>query len=287
MMHRTRNFAVSRRRALLALVVWAVLAVQSGCGQTVALLKVSHVQELRSIQGEFNQAATLENQGRLDQSAGAAITTSAQVTTSYRSVLAGLEELLSKHAEQLKADELLGTTYVLKALTEWRLSEYEAAMATIGQIDGQDLTLQPRDKAIVKSFRGLIMNDQAYNHMQAKSAKYADIKTLLSTAISSFQEGIASLPQNHSMRMYLVIAQLGAVKNWVDLSGEPKRYSSDGAALDPEKETGEICAAFKPVLATFKNEMELAKSRDAESGASLEARWSRTLQVQTMASACP
>jgi len=264
--------------------VFIVVAVLGACGQSVA---INHIRELRTIQVEFNQAATLDNQEHLAQSPSQAIAIGAQVTASYRAVLAGLTDLLANSAAQLQADHLLGTTYVLKALTEWRLGDYNAAIATVSKLEEPGMVLQARDEAIVRSFRGLIMNDQAYDHMQAKSATYAEIKDLLQASITAFQNGIDALPPDHGMRMYLVLAQLGAIKNWVDLSGEPKRYSSDGVGPKPGAEIGEICTAFKPVLATYQSEMALAKTRDADAGARLAGQWNRALQVDTIAAACP
>ena len=288
-MYTTRFLALSRRAAtVLSTLALALLLGNAGCGkQAIAILKINHVQELRSIQDDFNQAALLENQEGGNQSPQSAITMGAQATASYRSVLASLNKLLVMSLEPLKADNLLGNVYVLKALTEWRLGEFNAAMATIAKTEDKDISLQPRDKAIATAFRGLIMNDQAYHHMQNKSATYAEIRTLILTALSAFHDGIATLPRNHGMRFYLSLAQMGSIKNWIDLSGEPKRFSSDGAGPGTATETEAICVAFKPILATYKSEIDRSKARDAAIGARLEAQWNHALHIEVLIAACP
>ncbi len=232
-----------------------LIFVLSGC--------VSHIQTLRDAQDEFNRAASLENALKVDPNQGDVVTL-VNINASYRLSLKILSDLISEKRADLEKDNLIGVAYTLKALTEWRLGEYQAALGTIRIVkEYPDNTLLPRDKAMVEALRGLIKNDQAYIRMAARDYPYEDIKTLLKDSLGDVDKGLGIPGAGENLRLYLLMAKLAVLKNWLDLKGDrgiPKPVSFNEAA-----EKQEWCEHAKPVWDHFVNEINRLGTQEAVS----------------------
>jgi len=233
---------------------------------------VSHIQTLRDAQEEFNRAASLENALKMDPRQGD-VATLGNIHASYRLSLKILSDLIVENRTDLEKDNLIGVAYTLKALTEWRLGEYQAALGTVRVVkDYPDNTLLPRDKAMAEALRGLIKNDQAYAHMVARNYSYGDIKTLLNESLGDMDKGLAVPGAGENLRLYLVMAKLSGLKNWLDLKGDrgfPKPASFNEAA-----EKQEWCEQAKPVWNHFGTEINRLGTQEA---VSLEQIWANRL----------
>jgi len=233
---------------------------------------VSHIQTLRDAQEEFNRAASLENALKMDPRQGD-VATLGNIHASYRLSLKILSDLIVENRTDLEKDNLIGVAYTLKALTEWRLGEYQAALGTVRVVkDYPDNTLLPRDKAMAEALRGLIKNDQAYAHMVARNYSYGDIKTLLNESLGDMDKGLAVPGAGENLRLYLLMAKLSALKNWLDLKGDrgfPKPASFNEAA-----EKQEWCEQAKPVWNHFATEINRLGTQEA---VSLEQIWANRL----------
>jgi len=226
---------------------------------------VSHVKKLRQIQEQFNSAASLENQLKTDPlSADARILFSGESNASYRLVLEDITKLIDAKGDALQTDKLLGSAYTLKALTEWRLGEYDAAVKTSSVVTDENINLFPRDRALITALRGLIKNDQGFSHMMKKDHAYKDLKTLFVESVHDINEGRLAVPQENSIRTYLTMGKLAALKNWLDLFGNPNQFAlAVPADLSKADEQKEWCNAAKTVWEVFVQEMDLLGTPEA------------------------
>ena len=249
---------------LKGVLILLFVVLMSGC--------VSHIQTLRDAQDEFNRAAFIENAIKMDPKQGDVVTLG-NINASYRLSLKILSDLIREKRADLEKDNLVGVAYTLKALTEWRLGEYEAALTTIRIVKEYPAnTLLPRDTAMVEALRGLIKNDQAYAHMVARDYSYGDIKTLLNESLGDMDKGLAVPGAGENLRLYLLMAKLSVLKNWLDLKGErgiPKPASFNEAA-----EKQEWCEQAKPVWNHFVAEINRLGTQEA---VSLEQGWANRL----------
>ncbi len=241
-------------RLILAIVLVFIL---SGC--------VSHIKELREAQREFNQAARLENQLRLNPLNPDALTIKGQADASYLLTLKTINRLLDSEKDALVRDNLIGTAYTLKALAEWRLKRYSDAMRTVSLVtEKYGKGLFPRDRAIIVAIKGLIMNDQAYMHMIKKDYGYERILNLLKASINSIKEAIAITPAEHDLILYLRLSELAVLKNWKDLRGEPEYRVLRPEGFVPGEELKRWCAVAVPVWERFTKEVKTTGGADAE-----------------------
>jgi hypothetical protein len=175
-----------RVNSSIVLPVLFIIIFISGC--------VSHVKELRDAQDHFNTAASIENQVKTGDVSGERIVLKARANTSYHLALNTASDLLENKKQELQDDNLLGSAYSLKALSEWRIGNYPAAIATLGMLNRNPETqsqLFPRDMALIQALSGLIKNDQAALHMTAGDYEFESIITLLIEAVEDIDSGIA------------------------------------------------------------------------------------------------
>ena len=216
---------------------------------------VSHIQQLREAQNQFNMAATMENQIKLGNPRSA-IVSAGEATVSYRIAVKIISDLLEKNRSELQKDRLLGNAYTIKAMAEWRLGEYDSAMKTVSTALGQlGLEIFPRDRVLLQALRGLIKNDQAFAHMMEKDYPYTDIKNLLVDSLHNLDSALATAPKGSRIRLYILLSELAVLKNWADLRGEPGTYSESlPADFDKITEINEWCNSAKPVWKNFVEE---------------------------------
>ncbi len=270
-MHRTFPRCGSWRMAsLLLAVLWSLLV--SGC--------ISHVKELRDAQEQFNTAAGIENRIRLnsDGEAGDAVVLRGQADAAYRLSAVMLAEVIRENRKELLRDKLLGNAYTVKALAEWRLGEYAAALHTLEESRAEKAAeIYPRDKALQTALEGLIMNDQAVAHMRARDYEYRAVKDLLSGALDSIARGITEATRGDSVRLYLCMSEMGVLKNWTDLRGEPEKYANAVPAdFSKSKEIPAWCERAVPVWQAFVDELALI---ERERSARMREYWGRTLTM--------
>jgi len=227
---------------------------------------ISHVTALRNAQDEFNAAAALENQSKLDPlSADATILLNGQSNASYRLVLNEVTKLIETQGQALQADNLLGTAYSLKALSEWRLREYEAAMRTTNEVEHANVELLPRDKAIIAALGGLIKNDQAFAHMTLKDKSYKELKTLLSESVADINQGQSQAPEGNGIHTYLSMAKLASLKNWLDLFNKPNDFATEvPTGLNKLNEQSEWCRSAQPAWESFVRQMDGLGTKESE-----------------------
>ncbi len=245
-----------------------LLAALSGC--------LSHINDLREAQNHFNTAAMLENQLRLDPMAGDALAISSQANVSYQLSLRMLTDLIAGSSQRLQQENLLGTAYTLKALAEWRLGQYDQAIATAELVKGnKEIKLYPRDQVLMNSLNGMIKNDQAFSHMAAKDYDYANLKRLLISALDDINDKAGD---SGSLGLYMATARLSVLKNWADLRGTPKAYTKAAvfSAFDKQKEIQDWCLRANPAWDDFQEALATIQKENADS---INAFWAKRLAM--------
>ena len=199
------------RRTFQGVSIAVLVALAAGCAD---------VNRLREAQDSFNQAAATENALRFDTKATDASTTGlASVRSGYASALLSLEKLEnSKDRTQLRNDGLWGTALTLKALTQWRLGQFDKAIATaeLARQSAGD-QMYPRDLAVITALPGLVKTDQAYDKILRTNTPLSDIKDLLvgdRGAVADIQNARGKVDRDHPVQVYLVQAQLAAYRNF-------------------------------------------------------------------------
>ena len=225
---------------------------------------IEHARDLREAQDLFNMAAELENQLTLDASANESIAQSGRISSGYTTSLAMVTFLIDEKADDLRKDNLLGTAYVLKTLTEWKLGQYDAAQATAQAAVTSNATFFPRDEALLTAISGLIKNDLAYEHMTLKTGDYAETIAMFSSAITEMGQGISDNPNLHHIRLYLLTSQLASLKNWLDLFSSPEKFGMvlpEGATSQTER--APWCNQAVPTWENFDQEVTRLGSTEA------------------------
>ena len=210
-----------------------------------------HVNHLRDAQQSFNAAAQLENQTRLQtenaelerqlqQDPGQALASLASVQSGYG---AALHSLRQANTAKLRQDKLLGVALTLEALAEWRLGQYDAALATKDRAESEASDqIYPRDAATLAALPGLIKTDLAYAQILRMGADTAANETLLVTqikprlvdsqgAVSDLQAARNRIEPDHPMQVYLIQCQLAAYRNYQ--VAHQKARGSSPALTDP------------------------------------------------------
>jgi hypothetical protein len=210
-------------------------------------------------------AASLETQLKVDPFSTDAIAISNQANVSYRLAQKTLSDLIKEKKKDLQEDKLLGSACTLKALAEWRLGNHAAAVDTLVVIkSNSNIKLYPRDLAMTEALRGLIKNDQAYQHMMEHNYKYKDIKTLLKESIDDINSGIRVVQEGNNVRIYLAMANLAALKNWVDLFNEPNKYAIETPTpFNSDTEQTTWCISANPAWSLFEDEMNRLGTQEA------------------------
>jgi hypothetical protein len=190
------------------------------------------------------------------------------VSSGYAAALVSLDKLESKDEAQLRKDGLWGAALTLKALTQWRLGQFDKARDTAtdaGKSTGDQL--YPRDRAVIAALPGLIKTDQAYNKILT-NAPFADVQDLLigrSGAVADVDKARAQVEKDHPVQVYLLQAQLAAYRNF-----QVGMDSLQNHAVVPANHPARVNAN-----AQLKELDRLVKAQKAESGDKLVDYWVR------------
>lgn len=201
----------------LFLMVLAVLGGLTGC---------ENVNRLREAQAAWNDAASRENTARLEE--GLILE-----RTAYASALDSLTLLFadSDSVRRLSDDKLLGVAYSLKALTHWKLQQYDEAKTNARNTLKNSDQLFPRDLALMTALDGLISNDQMFalrhtpedrKKFDFRGCKAADERQLCrhfglyDRAIHFYGEARKKVAPDHPVQLYLVQAALLSYRNLVE-----------------------------------------------------------------------
>jgi hypothetical protein len=205
----------SKRRSVVewtsaAVAIMLLLVLAAGCGS---------VNHLREAQDAFNQAAAAENVQRFDASPADAVVNLAAPRSGYASALLSLSKLAPNDEKRLRQDGLWGTTLTLKALSQWRLGQFQSALASAAEAQKTAAEqLYPRDRAVLAALPGLIKTDQAYSKIQTSGTPFADVEALLigdNGAVDNIQRGRDLVDKDHPVQIYLLQAQLAAYLNYL------------------------------------------------------------------------
>jgi hypothetical protein len=189
------------RRALPVLLVLLCLAACSA-------------RTLRDAQDAFSDAAAIENRAFGIDNPGALLDQSA-AAAGYRVALDLVTTEIERNETSLRADDLLGSALVLKAMCEWRLAalagtDPKALDATLLRIrDDADLTLGERDAAMVAALPGLRDLDRGRG-----ASTYADADRFFGSAFQTIDRAVDVAPPRHPVVIYLRLAQLAALREW-------------------------------------------------------------------------
>ena len=201
---------------------------------------------IRNAQNHFNQAAQVENQllakSLAAYQAGADASSTASSLSDYKMALSLADKAIMENRAKLRQEKLLGTAYMIKAMSLWRISdlngtppailespsdeslrensvfsspERKELMALIPTImqelsDPQHpITLGTRDLVMLKALPGLLDHDRG---RLANSLDRAD--AFFASAYIILGEAAGAAPPDHPVHIYIVMAQLQTLNAW-------------------------------------------------------------------------
>ena len=201
----------------------------------VAGCSITSVNHLRDAQASFSEAAALENQitmGNLDPFAAkdmnTAIGNMIAIKNGYASALISINKIYPSEKEQLRDDKILGHVLFLKAMSQWRIGDFDNALkiADLAEREASD-QLYPRDAAVFAALPGLIKTDLAYKKIEGMAGKTDEEKLkifngAISSRLSSKEGGAVydimlarkKVNKKHEVNLYLIQAQLSAYRNY-------------------------------------------------------------------------
>jgi hypothetical protein len=200
---------------------------------------------LREAQDSFNKGAEIELRA-LDRSwrsdnPDASPSDSWAALNSYRLANSAATKLIDSNSASLKQDNLLGATYVLKAMALWRISDLEAVPPSEGEQPGavqgpagpgkkpantrqellaalnrieelqshQEITLGTRDRVLFKALYGF------YDHDGGRAeSDYMKARAWFQSANKRLKESLGGVPPQHPIRVYVGSARLRTLAAW-------------------------------------------------------------------------
>lgn len=204
---------------------------------SLALSSCSHLMYLDSAQQNFNRAAALDNEMRFNPRADVPASPSMYYSTAH----AFVEKALQNKAA-LKKDDVLANAYSIKALSEWKLQQYDMAKVTAAAawreyeaLENDKKLSMPRDKALMEALPYLVDTEQSKRALytyyggtmpayeQAKDHYFgslfhpdSDKSPLLETALTKMDNIRTQLNGNDDLAVYFISSQLAGLKTWSD-----------------------------------------------------------------------
>ena len=225
------------------------------------------VNYLRDAQSAFSEAARLENQ--LRTSATTTIEANdllleSEIRAGYASAIASIAKLDSGQIASLKSDKLWGVVLTIKALSYWRLGEYDEMEKIAEQAQGIEDQIYPRDRALLMALPGLRRVDEAHAIIAAdiggkdraeetkiKEERLKTVERLVKNANAILNEARQSVSEEHSVRSYLLQSELGGYKNLLDARN---KFRTGGRLNSVEVE--EVKQLLTKLDCSFKNSLK-------------------------------
>ena len=201
---------------------------------------------IRNAQTHFNQAAQQENEllakSLTAYQAGANASGTASSLSDYKMALSLVDRAINENREKLRQEKLLGTAYMIKAMSLWRISDLNGTPPAILEVPSDDssaetsvfssperkelialiptikqelndsqtpITLGTRDRVMLIALPGLLDHDRG---RLANSMDRAD--AYFSSAYTVLNEAAGAAPTDHPVHLYLVMAQLQTLNSW-------------------------------------------------------------------------
>jgi len=224
-------------KIIAALLITIVFLVITGC---------ESARYIRNAQNHFNQAAQQENQllakSLAAYQAGADASSTSSALSDYKMALSLVDRAIKENKEKLRQEKLLGTAYMIKAMSLWRISdlngtppdmlespsaasslensmisspERKELMLLIPAIKRelsdkqQPITLGTRDRVMLIALPGLLDHDRGrlVTSLERADAYFASAYKVLGKAADA-------APADHPVHLYLVMAQLQTLNAW-------------------------------------------------------------------------
>jgi len=192
----------------------------------------AEVNYLRDAQSAFSQAARLENELRTSETTTAetnVLLLESEVRAGYASAIASIGKLDSNQIASLKSDKLWGVALTIKAMSYWRLGDYDEMENVAKQAKEINGEIYPRDKALLLALPGLRRVDEAQaiiaasiigkdeqDEKKIKEERLRAVERLVGNASAILTEARQSVSREHSVRSYLIQAELAGYKNLLD-----------------------------------------------------------------------
>ncbi|MCP4002712.1 MAG: hypothetical protein GY725_00820 [bacterium] len=221
-----RTWIPNIHRTLVPLLTLFLLT-SIGCGTTRAL---------REAQSAFSDAATADMQLRTAPEETTAALLGVR-NGGYRMTIGIIDGFNAIQRSQLSGNELWGNALMLKAMSHWRLAEYDAADKAANEAIGKYAKqLGPRDAAILSVLDGLIALDQAHAKLGVSTAgvfqcNYTDVNELVKMGLSTIENSRNGLSAGAPVQQYLLQSKLAGHKIRVDAT-----ECDDGGTLPSAQE---------------------------------------------------
>jgi len=224
-------------KIIAPLLITLVFLLVSGC---------ESARYIRNAQNHFNQAAQQENQllakSLAAYQAGADASGTSSALADYKLALSLVDQAIKENRAKLRQEKLLGTAYMIKAMSLWRISdlngtppdplespsaasamensvvssaERKELMVLIPTIkhelsdNQQPITLGTRDRVMLIALPGLLDHDRG---RLVPSLNRAD--AFFASAYKVLGEAAGAAPADHPVKLYLVMAQLQTLNAW-------------------------------------------------------------------------
>lgn len=194
------------RRLPLLLAVFLFL-VAAGCA----------TRALRGAQESFNEAATADMQLRMAAHEEVAALLGVR-EGGYRMTVEIIDGFNAMERAQLNADELWGNALFLKAMSQWRLEDYDGARATASDaIENFSAQLGPRDRAVLSALDGLIALDQAHAKLGPRGpgpvggypqCDFETVNQLVASGLDTIEAKRRDFASSEPVQRYLLQAKL-------------------------------------------------------------------------------
>jgi hypothetical protein len=163
-------------------------------------------------QTAFNDGASAEIEARATP--GADALSNQRAEASYATARALLGEEIRANADALRADELLGVAYTLKALAEWRLSDLRddedlrvAAQKSADAAKG--VATGTRDRVVLAALPGLLDHERGL-----RDTDYDRAHAHFDSACRTLDASLAGVPANHAVRVWVRLSQMQTCQAW-------------------------------------------------------------------------
>ncbi|MCO6476912.1 MAG: hypothetical protein J5I94_09850 [Phaeodactylibacter sp.] len=204
------------------------------------LTSCRHLIHLDRAQNNFNRGSALENQLRFNPQSDVSVSPAIYYTLAY----AELGKAMANKTGQLRNDNVLASTYTLKALCEWKLKRYQKAeqsakdaleeMRKMQQKMGKDAIALPRDEALMRALPFLMEIDKVKDTLYSfhsstppfEKGKMHYLQFIFdpdTTQAARLEEAIREIGRiqqtagaSEELAAYFTMARLAGLKTWSD-----------------------------------------------------------------------